>query len=113
YDVVGGSNTHYALTPTPNTGVSPVTDPLAYLPVPATGPYTCDAFHTNYSNGSSDVTLSPGVYCGGIHVKNGTVTFGAGTYVMVGGGLSTQDKNSIITGTDVLFYNTFNAVTSP
>ncbi len=34
YDVVGGVNTHYLLTPAPNTHVFPITDPLASLPAP-------------------------------------------------------------------------------
>jgi len=77
YDVVGGVSTHYALSPTPNTGVSHITDPMATLAVPATGPYTCDSFHTNYqlqTNSITPVSIDPGVYCGGITVKKGLST---------------------------------------
>jgi Flp pilus assembly protein TadG len=108
YDVVGGVSTHYALTPAPDT-VLPTTDPLANLPVPASAPYTCD--HINYSPGSNP-TLSPGVYCGGIHVGNDTYTFAAGTYILVGGGLTTQSANSHIVGAGVMFYDTFGATTN-
>jgi hypothetical protein len=111
YDVVGGINTHYSLTPSPNGGVAPITDPLASLPVPATGPYTCDYYNYSAANWSNP-TLSPGVYCGGINVKNNTYTLNAGTYILVGGGLTTQSTNSAINGTNVLIYNTFGATTN-
>ena len=108
YDVVGGVSTHYVLTPAPRT-VLPTTDPLANLPVPASAPYTCD--YINYSPGGNP-TLAPGVYCGGIHVGNSTYTFGAGTYILVGGGLSTQSSNSHIVGSGVMIYDTFGATTN-
>lgn len=108
YDVVGGVNTHYALTPNPNTGVAPTTDPLSYLPPPASVPYVCD--YTNYSPANwTNPTLSPGVYCGGINVGNNTYTLSAGTYILVGGGLTTQSSNSTLTGTGVTIYNTFDS----
>jgi hypothetical protein len=111
YDVVGGACTQNPLTPSANTGVSPTSDPLAALPVPASAPYTCD--HIGTFTSSNDTVLSPGVYCGGIHVGNATFTFGAGTYILVGGGLSTQSSNSHIVGNNgVTFYNTFGATTN-
>jgi len=46
-------------------------------------------------------------------VGNATFTFGAGTYILVGGGLSTQSSNSHIVGNNgVTFYNTFGATTN-
>jgi hypothetical protein len=111
YDSVGGACTQNPLTPTANTGLAPTSDPLAALPVPASAPYTCD--HIGTYSPSSDTTLSPGVYCGGIHVGNATYTFSAGTYILVGGGLSTQSSNSHIIGNGgVTFYNTFGATTN-
>jgi hypothetical protein len=107
YDVVGGVNTHYALTPTPNTGASPAADPLASMPAPASAPYHCDYKNYSASNNGSAVVLSPGVYCGGINVKNNLYTLNAGNYILVGGGLTTQDSNSSIAGSGVFFYNTF------
>jgi hypothetical protein len=111
YNVVGNVSTHAPLNPTPNTGVSPAADPLAGLPAPKSAPYTCD--YKNYSNGvpndGSNVTLSPGVYCGGINVKNNLYTLNPGTYILVGGGLTTQDSNSSISASGVTFYNTFGA----
>ena len=38
---------------------------------------------------------------------NNTYNFQPGTYILVGGGLTTQDSNSSITGSGVTFYNTF------
>jgi hypothetical protein len=106
YDVVGGVSTHYSLTPAPNTGASPASDPLAAMPAPAAPSYTCDYKNYNAPNWSNP-TLSPGVYCGGIQVKNNNYTFNPGNYILVGGGLTTQDSNSNIAGSGVMFYNTF------
>lgn len=106
YDVVGTACTQNPLTPAANTGVARTSDPLAGWPAPASPPYTgCK----NYPNGSGNggvITLDPGCYTGGIQVKNNTVVFNPGVYVLVGGGLTTQDTNSIIRGTGVEFYNT-------
>lgn len=115
-NVVGGVDWQGTISPPPNTGISPVPDPLAYLqpPSPPCGATTgCDSAdcsaHPNTETYNSDVTLSPGTYCGGIKVKNATVTFSAGTYIIVGGGISTQDSNSHIRGSDLFFYNTYSS----
>jgi len=106
YDVSGGVSVHTPLSPTPNLGAPPASDPLAGLAAPASAPYTCD--YKDYSAKNwSNPTLSPGVYCGGIAVGNNTYTFSSGTYILVGGGLSTQNANSQIIGSQVTFYNTF------
>ena len=111
YDSVGGTCTQNPLTPTPTTGLAPASDPLASLPVPASAPYTCDHIGTFSSN--NDTEVYPGVYCGGIHVGNATFNFHGGTYILVGGGLSTQSSNSHITSTGgVTFYNTFGTTTN-
>jgi hypothetical protein len=114
YDVVGGVGCPSSAMAggTPNTGVSHTTDPLAGLPVPATAPYTCDQtnFSVNAGSATTTVPLSPGVYCGGIRVKKGIAQFGTGTYILVGGGLSTQDTNSTIDASaGVFIYNTFDS----
>ncbi len=106
YDIVGNACTHAPLSPSPNTGVAPASDPLSGLPAPAAPTYHCDHWNINLGNQSS-VTLQPGTYCGGINVGNNNVTFASGTYILVGGGLSTQSANSHITGSNVMFYNTF------
>jgi hypothetical protein len=111
YDVHGNVCTQNPLTPAASTGVAPASDPLSGLLAPASAPYTCD--HIGNYSPSADTDLYPGVYCGGIHVPNATYTFHAGTYILVGGGLSTQSANSHITSTGgVTFYNTFGATTN-
>jgi Flp pilus assembly protein TadG len=112
-NVVGGISWQGTITPTPTTGVTPIPDPLKYLqpPSPCSSTTGCDA--ANCANNSkpfvvsSDTTLSPGTYCGGIYVKKGTATLSPGRYILVGGGIGTQDTNSIIVGTNVFFYNTY------
>ncbi len=108
YNVVGGVSVHTPLSPTPNLDAPPlVRDPLGSLPAP-TVPSGCD--HTNYTvKGWATPTLSPGVYCGGISIGNGTATFSPGIYILKGGGLTTQDSNSHAVGAGVMFYNTFDA----
>jgi hypothetical protein len=106
YDVVGQTCTQNPLSPAPNVNAPPVSDPLANLPPPAAPVYHCDYWNLNLPNQQS-VTLNPGTYCGGINVGNNDVTFTSGNYILVGGGLTTQSNNSSISGTGVMFYNTF------
>jgi hypothetical protein len=116
YDVVGGvgCSAGAIANGTPNTGVSHITDPLAGLTAPSTGPYTCDAPHTNLvinaASASTIVPVSPGTYCGGITVKKGIAQFATGTYILDGGGLNTWNSNSTIDASaGVMFYNTFDS----
>ncbi len=97
---VGGSS---VVSPTPNTSGGSVTDPLASLAMPSVG--SCD--YTNRSIGSSaHVTISPGVYCGGLRVSGSSlVTLNSGIYTMNGGGLVVT-SSSTLSGTDVLIFNT-------
>jgi len=105
-DIVGnylfnGSNN---VTPTPTTGVRQQGNPLAYLKPPNVG--ACTFPSTYVINGSTSVTLNPGVYCGGININgSNTVTFNQGTYILNGGGL-TINGNNTVTGAGVTFYNT-------
>jgi Flp pilus assembly protein TadG len=102
----GGSG---SITPTPITGIAQGGDPLANLVAPAVG----SCMQTNYHiSGSSGATLSAGVYCNGISITgSSTVTFDAGTYVLLGGGLSVSGSGSL-SGTGVIFYNTCNSTYS-
>ena len=117
-NVAGGTSWQGTMTPNPDTGVSAVNDPLIGLKPPSSCSSTggCDiAGCKNNSNGltvNSDMTLTPGVYCGGIHVKSGTATLSSGNYILVGGGISTQDSNSHIRGSGVLLYNTYSSSNS-
>jgi hypothetical protein len=113
---VGGVNWQGTILPSPNTGVQPFPDPLANLqpPSPPCGSTTgCDSAdcstHPKTTVVKSDSTLSPGTYCGGIAIKSGTATLSPGQYILVGGGITTQDSNSHIRGSGLFFYNTYNS----
>jgi len=113
---VGGVSWQGTISPTPNTGIQPFPDPLAYLqpPSPPCGTTTgCDSAdcsaHPKQTVVNGNTTLQPGVYCGGIYVKSGTATLSPGQYILVGGGMGTQDTNSHITGSGLFFYNTYNS----
>ena len=120
-NVTGCSQAPNLTGSSPVTGVPPGTDPLSYLPAPVTctssAPCQCDFRNINLPN-QSVVDLYPGTYCGGINVGNQTVNFhnnadgSPGIYNLVGGGLTTQSANSIINGTDVMFFNTYGDVYS-
>jgi hypothetical protein len=117
-NVAGGVDWQGTISPTPDTGVAAVPDPLAALQAPSTcsfsggcNPAGC-AKNANGLTVNADTTLSPGVYCGGIKIKNATATFSSGNYILVGGGISTQDSNSHIRGTGVFFYNTYSSTNS-
>ena len=91
----------------PKTSQPSVADPYASLPAPA---YSgCNYTNKNVNQGSA--TLSPGVYCGGITISgNSNVTFGAGTYILNGGGLNINSANVVVTTASggVTFFNTSN-----
>ena len=102
YSMVGSGS----ITPTPVTHIAAVADPLLYVSAPTVG--SCSYTKAKYS-GSSPVSLSPGVYCDGITINgSSTVTFSAGTYVLLGGGL-TVTGSATLSGTGVTFYNTQNS----
>ena len=106
-DIVGG----YSGTinsPKIRTGVKPVSDPLFYVPAPSWVLGSCD--YINYSISSGTVSLSKGVYCGGITISgNAAVTLNAGTYILMGGGLTISGTGTV-SGTGVTLYNTGNTL---
>jgi Flp pilus assembly protein TadG len=99
YSFTGNIN----VSPTPITGMASVSDPLASLPEPSVGSCT----YTNYSQtGNLNLTISQGVYCGGITlVGNVNLILNPGTYIINGGGISVTG-NSTITGAGVFIYLT-------
>ena len=103
-DIVGNYSFSGTLDPNPpSTSVAPMNDPFAALSAP-TVPAGCD--YNNYqANGTR--TLNPGVYCGGISIRNSDATMNPGTYILKGGGLTTQSANSHLTGNGVTIYNTY------
>src|ERR1700716_355909 len=106
-DIVGG----YSGTinsPKITTGSKRVSDPLFYLPPPSYLLGSCD--YINYSISSGTVSLSKGVYCGGITISgNAAVTLNAGTYILMGGGLTISGTGTV-SGTGVTLYNTGNTL---
>ncbi len=108
--VVGGAPPpagNGTVSPTPTTHVAPMSDPLLTVPVPNYSSH-CDQTNESISNGT--VRLTPGTYCNGIAISgHGQVTMDPGTYVLLGGGLSVTGSNASLAGSNVTFYNTFDA----
>jgi hypothetical protein len=108
--VVGGvSTTHNVkITPTPVTGMAPVSDPLAFLSDPTVPPVGgCQPHLSLAGNGTTNLTAPGGVVCyDGISVVgNRNVNFGSGTYIINGSSLS-FGGNGTISGSNVTFYFT-------
>ena len=104
-NIVGGySAGKGGLHGTIKTGVTPVPDPYANLPVPDPTKMTVQSSSKlSYSGGA--YTLQPGVYQGGISLSGqATVTLQPGTYYLQGGGLSLSGQASLA-GTGVTIYN--------
>jgi Flp pilus assembly protein TadG len=100
--VVGGTNVNGGGSTPPTTGIAQFGDPLAYIAAPTFNSSSCSSFHTQNISGPQ----SPQTYCGGIHINGGnTVTFGAGLYVIDGGGI-TIDGGATVSGSGVTFYMT-------
>lgn len=77
-----------------------VADPYGDLSVPTSvSSMSCTA---NRMNARGTVTLSPGKYCNGLGVTNGTVTFQPGTYYIDGGDFDVKGT-STLTGNGVTF----------
>jgi len=84
--IVGGySPTALTILPAPVTGVLAIKDPLAGLPAVPLGSMTVRSTYQLVLNNTSNV-LRPGVYRGGIQLKNSSKAFlEPGIYVMQGG----------------------------
>jgi len=97
YSVTGGT-----LSPTPVTGIVPVSNPLAYLPTPvSTG--TC--LTTPGPTSGGNYTIPAGNYCSGLSITSagGTITFATGTYYIGGSGMTITGAGTTINGTGVTF----------
>ncbi len=101
---VSGSYSHTGgtVSPAPVVGIVPVSDPLAYLAAPPSGP--CLSNLTIVASGGT-VNIPQGNYCSGISItaSGTTVNFAPGTYT-ISGGLSITGSGITINGTDVTFY---------
>jgi hypothetical protein len=135
-DLVGGyTNANGgSISPAP-THSSPATDPFLSRNVPlqrsvtgahtyscnygsaqgcahtSTGTYACDYTNFNQSSWVAMLTMSPGVYCGGITIGNvQAVTFNPGVYILDGGGMCLGacggGISGGVTGNGVSFFST-------
>jgi len=80
-----GNNVTVNLDFPPSLHAAPLRDPYADVQVGTVGP--CDHTSTVKVTNKATKTLNPGVYCGGIQITGGTVTFNPGTYYIVDGSL--------------------------
>ena len=94
------------LTPPPLPVCKTVPDPFANYTKPSVG--ACD--YTNYSlSGNKTVTLTPGVYCGGMNFSGPvTVTFADGLYIIKDGTIT--ESGGTFTGAHVTFFLTGSGV---
>jgi Flp pilus assembly protein TadG len=83
-----------------NTGVSPIPDPYANVPMPTPG--SCDYNNKTYKN---TVTIDPGVYCNGIQLNAGAVvTMNPGVYFIDRGSLQMAGGSTLQgTGVTIIF----------
>jgi hypothetical protein len=110
-----------SISPTPASVSARISDPLSSLAQPVPGVTvgtsldsggTAAAPALKQITGSSNVTLRPGTYWGGLRISgSGNVTFQPGLYIFAGGGF-TQTGSGNLSGTGVTFYNT-NDPTNP
>jgi hypothetical protein len=114
-NVVGGYSWPLgSINPTPNTGVAPFPDPLKNLQPPSPCDSTTGCENAHCANNSKpfvvdhDQDVPFGTYCGGILVKSGEARL-SGRYILVGGGIVTQDTTASVTGSNVFLYNTYDS----
>lgn len=95
--VVGGySPGPLTITPAPVTGVDPIADPLAGLPAMNTAGMT-ERSATRLVLNNEIRALNPGIYRGGIQLKNSSIALlRPGIYVMDGGGLDVGAQASVM-----------------
>ena len=98
FGVTGGYNVNN-YSPSPVANSPAIADPYASLPFPT---YTSCASNAKGSEINTDTTLSPGTYCGGIHIyATAHVTLQPGIYVMNGGPFW-ADGSAVVTGDQVM-----------
>jgi hypothetical protein len=101
-DVVGNvsASNGATISPVPITGITPVADPLANLPLPSSN---VNRGSVNVSKGTT--TLNPGIYSQIKASGTGTkIILNPGIYIIQGGGLSISSSASI-SGSGVMIYN--------
>jgi hypothetical protein len=103
--IAGGWSGNKPPTPTPSTGAPLFENPLKDLTMPTVG--SCD--HPIKTIVSGTMTLSPGVYCGGIEVTTGErANLQPGLYIINGGGITIGNSGQFY-GDEITLINTFDA----
>src|SRR5665213_409874 len=103
---LAGTNNGFLVStnPTAQQHIPKAPDPFASLAAPAVG--SC-VTHPTQKVITTNTTLLPGTYCGGINILGGNVTFSPGVYVLNGGGFQmTNVFGGTVTGTGVTIFNT-------
>lgn len=99
FGVSGGSDVNN-YSPPPVGGSTAITDPYASLPFPAYD--SCSGKGNKGLQINTDTTLTPGTYCGGVHIySTAHVTLQPGIYVMNGGPFWI-DGSAVVTGDQVM-----------
>ena len=100
YSTSGGNVT---LNATIQSNQPPTADPLYWLPQPSG--LSTQSNSTLKITSKNSVTLSPGIYIGGISISGqGNVTMNPGIYYMENGGFSITGQGNL-TGTGVMIYS--------
>ena len=98
FSVAGGHKTNN-YSPAPVDNAPSVSDPYASLPFPS---YDSCGNGGNGTQVKADTTLSPGTYCGGLHIfSTAHVTMLPGIYIMNGGPFWI-DGSAVVTGDQVM-----------
>ncbi len=101
---VAGDYSGTCFDPPPTAGMTPMADPLAYLNPPSYAPPPAGCDHVFLMDVTTDTTLDPGVYCGGLYIhESPNVILNPGTYVIDGRGLEITG-GGVVNGTGVTFY---------
>jgi Flp pilus assembly protein TadG len=93
--VTGGSSG--SVSPTPITGMTPVSDPLWSLVAPAIPTGVCTSNCNPNNPGSGNMTLSQGTYSSITNFGNGTLTLQPGNYI-INGNLANYGNGSLVLG---------------
>jgi Tfp pilus assembly protein PilX len=106
---LAGSGYSGSVSPTPSRGAAATADPLSSLPAPSFSGRPVrngSAASPSLYQPSGTTTIQPGIYYGGVKVKNGAdMTMAPGVYIMAGGGLQVTNTGQL-TANGVMIYST-------
>jgi hypothetical protein len=108
YDVTGNyiNSGGGLMVGTMSTGVPPTSDPLRKLPPPDLASSPVQSAKPRDIRTAVPTTLSPGVYRGGLRIRNSAnVVMLPGVYIMEGGGFRVENS-ATVAGLGVMIYNT-------